>query len=700
MPPPLDRETLKNMKRSDLQRVCKEYGIKANLKTEALIDLLIDTTQARPRPTPPTQPQRAPSGRIASRSGMRLRGTSSSSVIIHDTDEEDNAPGDDTRRSLAPQSSESEAQPPPPPPRTRRAKETQYRLGMGRPTVVGGSGARSATRTVSIAVRGGSRRLRASRNIRPVEAPIIEEEEPLPVLPEMPEAGPSGTTHDPISPPTPPEYKDEYPRTPDLSPSNIPPRFRDYLSSRLQPLQNQLIVMHNELDRRCSREADLQSQISSLQVELQLLRNLRADDASLVTQLQSQFDQMKVAMNKLMADMRKQSMKSLGKARATDEDDSQTTVTGGEASHGLTSSFPQSQSLLGKRHRDPNDSDSTDPVEPEPTGVQTSDNPHKRAVRPTKKKLKLSGADPDTASGSSSDARSNSQPQGDDSAAPPVPRPAPATFTIFRGPEEPPESYVDPPPPTAHLSDFFPVPPDASGQTSGTMMNAGGAIPRPIGSDENAPAMAFNFSFNTSIFHPMSSTPFEASQPALAYPEPPASPTPNNVPSGGFIERAGGRIERNDIYHPLGRRHAQSQAQAEGLSQSRPHSAASRPASRADTSSSQTQPAAPSGANGFTALVSTSTGLPSVSEASHEEQPDISMGSESTFPSQTRRIASSNEIGVTLGMSATLPLPPETPAPPMKRTMYGTELDSDTRFGDFGVEGVATGFWAGLVPRF
>jgi hypothetical protein len=34
----------------------------------------------------------------------------------------------------------------------------------------------------------------------------------------------------------------------------------------------------------------------------------------------------------------------------------------------------------------------------------------------------------------------------------------------------------------------------------------------------------------------------------------------------------------------------------------------------------------------------------------------------------------------------------------MKRTMYGTELDGDTRFGDFGVEGVGSsngGFWAG-----
>jgi len=34
-------------------------------------------------------------------------------------------------------------------------------------------------------------------------------------------------------------------------------------------------------------------------------------------------------------------------------------------------------------------------------------------------------------------------------------------------------------------------------------------------------------------------------------------------------------------------------------------------------------------------------------------------------------------------------------APGLKRTMYGTELDGDTRFGDFGLEGVASGFWSG-----
>lgn len=154
----------------------QDYGIKANLKTEALIDLLIDTTTARPRPTPP-MPQRAPSGRRVSRAvapASRPRGTSSSSVIIHDSDEEDNAFEEEQhRRSVAPTIS-SEPEAPHPPPRTRRAKDTQYRLGVGRPTVVGGSGARTVTRSTSSAIKG--KRGKASRSVKPVEAAIQEEE--------------------------------------------------------------------------------------------------------------------------------------------------------------------------------------------------------------------------------------------------------------------------------------------------------------------------------------------------------------------------------------------------------------------------------------------------------------------------------------------------------------------------------------------
>ena len=62
-----------------------------------------------------------------------------------------------------------------------------------------------------------------------------------------------------------------------------------------------------------------------------------------------------------------------------------------------------------------------------------------------------------------------------------------------------------------------------------------------------------------------------------------------------------------------------------------------------------------------------------------------------------QRAPSSNEVASGLGLTVIKTSATEqgTPAPPAKRTMYGTELDGDTRFGDFGVEGVASGFWAG-----
>lgn len=62
-----------------------------------------------------------------------------------------------------------------------------------------------------------------------------------------------------------------------------------------------------------------------------------------------------------------------------------------------------------------------------------------------------------------------------------------------------------------------------------------------------------------------------------------------------------------------------------------------------------------------------------------------------------QRAPSSNEVASGLGLTAIKTSATEqgTPAPPAKRTMYGTELDVDTRFGDFGVAGVASGFWAG-----
>jgi len=71
------------------------------------------------------------------------------------------------------------------------------------------------------------------------------------------------------------------------------------------------------------------------------------------------------------------------------------------------------------------------------------------------------------------------------------------------------------------------------------------------------------------------------------------------------------------------------------------------------------------------------------------QSPDLPSSEPDTINGRQR--ASSIELGVPPGLVRV----DDTPAAPVRRTMYGTELEGDTRFGDFGVEGVATSFWAG-----
>jgi hypothetical protein len=59
--------------------------------------------------------------------------------------------------------------------RTRKAKDTQFRLGVGRPAMAGGSGARAVTKSVSLG-RGSGKRAKASKGAKATE-PIIEEED-------------------------------------------------------------------------------------------------------------------------------------------------------------------------------------------------------------------------------------------------------------------------------------------------------------------------------------------------------------------------------------------------------------------------------------------------------------------------------------------------------------------------------------------
>ena len=94
-------------------------------------------------------------------------------MVVRDTDDE----GEFTTKSKPDSTKipQPVSNPPPPPPvnRTRKAKETQLRLGVGRPKAVGGIGARAVTKSFSLS-RGNKR---ASKSVK-ISEDVIPEEQP------------------------------------------------------------------------------------------------------------------------------------------------------------------------------------------------------------------------------------------------------------------------------------------------------------------------------------------------------------------------------------------------------------------------------------------------------------------------------------------------------------------------------------------
>ena len=87
-------------------------------------------------------------------------------MIVHsDTDE------DETQRGAKPESATPSTLHPGPMTRTRKAQDARLRLGVGRPSVVGGQGARVVTRSVGIAKRV---RSRSGRGSKLTQDPIAE----------------------------------------------------------------------------------------------------------------------------------------------------------------------------------------------------------------------------------------------------------------------------------------------------------------------------------------------------------------------------------------------------------------------------------------------------------------------------------------------------------------------------------------------
>ncbi|PCH33522.1 hypothetical protein WOLCODRAFT_135171 [Wolfiporia cocos MD-104 SS10] len=591
------------------------------------------------------------------------RGVPSGTVIVHEAGDEEGREAKRLKRETTVPAPRPRSQPPSAIPRVRQTKQPQYRPGVGRPMSAGATRAPTSARTLSTQKRAYGK----SSNVKSIEGAIQEEEEDL----SPPIAGPSGTSHESDAAGSGAEAE-RNPTPPSLPPPDPMRDFMLHLDEIMKPLKDQISVLQAEFQRMTTQAADYQSLKSKVEELTAEIGALRLENSRLAG-VEAEVQKLKENMPDLGAFFHEStvihSAKSAGKTRLIDLNDlssipilatplpsTSTPFRAGSPAQPTPSHPGPSTSLLGKRTRKlTGDGVAGDAEE----GEVEEERPPK-ARRTSRKRTKPSSKQ---RGGSRSSRQGSSGPSdGDEDVVAPVAKPpnAPA-FTIFSGPEEPPETNSNP----SHRA-------GGSSNQAGPSEGINIPIRRTANAIENNQGggnanAGFNFSFSTALYNPVIATPAPSFNPlAFSYPEPPTSPIPriNTIPSGGYVERAGGRIERNDLFHPHG-------------PPRRPRSGASdRPSSRGDL---------PTGDSSSSARARTP---PSTAVPERLAEPSHGMGSPPI---------SSTALGQQLGMSA-LPLPPETPGQPVKRTMYGTELEADTRFGDFGVEGVATGFWTGTAP--
>ncbi|KAJ8521411.1 hypothetical protein ONZ45_g1886 [Pleurotus djamor] len=639
------RKTLENMRRADLQRLCKEYGVKANMKNEELIDLLsnINTpplNEERPKAQPRTR-------RISTRLSSRAGPSRTSSMIIHELPEdEEEQEGEQEGSAPSPKVDQEPTVPSPPlesTPRTRKAKETQLRLGVGRPKLAGGSGARAVTKSIRVSR---AKHGKSSRTVKPSEAPIPEAvEEPETVEGLHPtQAAASSSTDTPLEPPPsePPivsptpvpasESLEELPKDPIPQAPTPAPELADadtghissaqlsqHIADAVQPLRQQLSTVLEELEQVKIQHA---SQIDALKSQIEALRNqfseVQSQASNAVSTVQDLRESLKTPSNPRTPPPRSPRQEVPRAPHSI----SATTIAAiaGPSSRDTDPPSPSSSrtprhdksmlphpgftfTTLGKRHRDSTATNATGTIEEGEEEGLTEEELATKVMRPTKKRLRTTRHDvltsDDPPSGPSGFSRSVS----------PLPivfgEPRIPSFTVYQDPDP-----SDPPPPINHLPEYF----EAPGPSRLPSTSSSHAV-------ENHP---FDFSF------PFTSTP---ANPRLItpYPEATQSPMPPMVGRGGLHGRSG-------AFRSLG---------------------LGRPGDDQDSEGSYVDPAA------------------LTRRASERHR-----GS-----SSDRTTASSSETR-----------PPQDPSKPT--TMYGTELEGDTRFGEFGMEGVTGGqsshnFWTG-----
>ncbi|PPQ72022.1 hypothetical protein CVT24_008074 [Panaeolus cyanescens] len=574
MPPLPSRKELESMKRADLQRICKDYGVKANLKSEALIDLLLDTQTAPtthhpppPQPQPPEPPRRSVS--IRQPSLPKAGPSRTTSMIIHEPDEEEM---DQHNVFKEP----SPSPPLAPPPRTRKAKELQTRLGVGKPVAAGGSGPRAITRSSGSSSKG--KRAKSSKSMKPKEAPIQEEPEPTHILSPEPDDHSAGEGNG-MAPAEPQMQRQTTPKYDVLSIEEI----NRLIARTVQPLQDEIKALRTELQK--VQGGDLQAKELKQQLnELNEIHKKVRHDLDNVKNIAAGIQTMKEEIQQLRDDFDDHAFFRPSTPKPT----------GHKAQSALGLGVP-SAFRLGQALREVHGEDA-----PYDTATATTLGKRSRDVTQASQKLLEQNAKRPRIEKDEEIHESDEDNKAEEA---PARRSFPA-FSVYSGAEEP----DDPPPPTTHLPHIFaPEPAGPPGRASSSQGVENQTRP-------------FNFAFQ-----PIPTTP-NAFPSSFPYPEPPQSPSPAGIGQGGFLGQQSGR---SDVFKQFG----------------------------------LPSPVRPSRLYG------------GVSD-------DRDVFINPTSLSQSDAGHSRDWLNATASGAS------------KQRTMYGTELEDDTRFGDFGLEGgVAGGFW-------
>ncbi|KLO20563.1 hypothetical protein SCHPADRAFT_991905 [Schizopora paradoxa] len=685
------RQELEHLKRSEIQKLCKDYGLRANMKTETLVDELLETIRSNIAPLvpPPPPPQQAgpvtrrasTRSRTSSRStAIKTRGSSGSSFTASEATDtlvgttDGTWSGTDSFGSLNATGS-----------RVRKAKDSQYRLGVGRPAAAGGSGARSVTRSSSK-----NRKNRMSRSVKLVEETIQEEQEVIhqpspsvaPVDPGLlyPQVAPVETPQPPqMQTPPATHYTEAEMLTrivnleTHIQSLELPQHF-DTVQSILNEIGWLKQVIQNQHMEINSMKADIQS----CRLEIQGLKH----DASKITFLENQVSALRESMAYgratfgnsapgtpgLKGGIPRRVSIPLGESNTNTGTPQRPAVSSNPSDENLapTVAFtpasnpvtpPPSRpnptvppSTLGKRQRDSTGSEFTDGLE----GNEDPDsNLARRVLRPNKKKAKL--AEPET---TSSQQGSDGNADGMNDAA-----------STASGPSTVPP--IGTPPPSTHLPDYFADTVDASHHDDdGAVSKAG-----PFGTQEGF----YPFTFGGG-----------------------ASSTPR---SGDYSAFGADFSLGSVVKTPAQRGPSGTGLAPQAFSMRRVSSLAARPRT----------PARLTGQDRFKSTTANNNGNGgnnnnSSAAQQQQQQPQQTMDYPHAdsfafqidddaygtldFTANREAAAQPNPMSMNLHFGIGFGMMPDdggsSPIQNVQKTMYGTELANDTRFGDFGRDGVAS----------